>query len=219
MTRKEKKLSYERAPSMVWYNVLRPIFTVIFRTFWPLRVVGAEHVPKEGAAVVVSNHLSMVDPFVVSYGAHRMVSFMAKEELFGVPFVGLLIRKLGAFPVDRSRQDATSLRVALTVLRGGELLGMFPEGTRSNTGEMQEMRTGAVRLASKTGMPIIPTAVVNTDRALPRGKFIRPARIEVHFGPAFEIAELYEKHPKGEATQLALEMLRERIQALHRSVG
>ena len=212
---KEKKLSYERAPSMVWYRVLRPIFTVIFRTFWPLRVVGAENVPKEGAAVVVSNHLSMIDPFVVSYGAHRMVSFMAKEELFRVPFVGLLIRRLGAFPVDRSRQDATSLRVALSVLKGGELLGMFPEGTRSTTGEMMEMRTGAVRLASKTGMPIIPTAVVNTQKALPPGKFIRPARIEVHFGPAFDIAELYEKHDKSEATQMALEMLKERIEALH----
>ncbi len=215
MAGKEKKLSYERAPSKVWYRVLRPIFTVIFRTLWPLRVVGVEHVPKEGAAVIVSNHLSMIDPFVVSYGAHRLVNFMAKEELFGVPFVGLLIRKLGAFPVDRSRQDATSLRVALTVLKGGELLGMFPEGTRSATGEMMEMRTGAVRLASKTGMPIIPAAVVNTQNALPMGKLMRPARIEVHFGPAFEITELYQKHEKGAATQMALEMLRERIEALH----
>ena len=200
---------------MVWYRVLRPVFTVIFRTIWPLRVVGVEHVPKEGAGVVVSNHRSMIDPFVVSYGAHRLVSFMAKEELFGVFFVGLLIRKLGGFPVDRSRQDASSLRVALSVLKGGELLGMFPEGTRSTTGEMLEMRTGAVRLAAKAGVPIIPAAVVNTQSALPPGKLIRLARIEVHFGPAFDITELYEKHEKGEATQMALEMLKERIEALH----
>src|SRR5687768_264344 len=213
--RKDKKIDYERAPSMVWYRVLRPVFTVIFRTIWPLRVVGVEHVPKEGAGVVVSNHRSMIDPFVVSYGAHRLVSFMAKEELFGVFFVGLLIRKLGGFPVDRSRQDASSLRVALSVLKGGELLGMFPEGTRSTTGEMLEMRTGAVRLAAKARVPIIPAAVVNTQNALPPGKLIRLARIEVHFGPAFDIAELYEKHEKGEATQVALEMLRERIEALH----
>ena len=213
--REKKKLSYERAPSMVWYRVLRPIFTIMFRTFWPLRVVGVEHVPKEGAGVVVSNHRSMIDPFVVSYGAHRLVSFMAKEELFGVPFVGLLIRKLGGFPVDRSRKDATSMRVALSVLKGGELLGMFPEGTRSATDELQEMRTGAVRLAAKTGVPIIPAAVVNTQNALPPGKLPRPARIEVHFGPAFEITELYEKHNKEEATQMALEMLKERIAALH----
>lgn len=215
MAKKEKKLDYERAPSMIWYRVLRPIFTIMFRTFWPLRIVGVEHVPKEGAGVVVSNHRSMIDPFVVSYGAHRLVSFMAKEELFGVPFVGLLIRKLGGFPVDRSRKDATSMRVALSVLKGGELLGMFPEGTRSATDEMQEMRTGAVRLAAKMGVPIIPAAVVNTQNALPPGKLIRIARIEVHFGPAFDIAELYEKHDKEEATQMALEMLRERIAALH----
>lgn len=211
----ERKLSYERTPSDAWYSVLRPVFTLLFRTFWRLRIVGAEHVPREGAAVVVSNHLSMIDPFVVSYGANRLVSFMAKEELFGVPFVGLLIRKLGGFPVDRARKDATSMRVALSVLKGGELLGMFPEGTRSATGEMMELRTGAVRLASKTGTPIIPAAVINTQNALPMGKLPRPARIEVHYGPPFSISELYEKHEKGEATQMALEMLRERIEALH----
>lgn len=107
------------------------------------------------------------------------------------------------------------MRVALSVLKGGELLGMFPEGTRSATGEMLEMRTGAVRLASKTGTPIIPAAVINTHRALPPGKLLRPARIEVHYGPAFSISELYEKHGKDEATKIALEMLRERIEALH----
>ncbi len=75
--------------------------------------------------------------------------------------------------------------------------------------------SSSVRLAAKTGMPIIPAIVVNTQNALPPGKLMRPARIEVHFGPAFEIAELYEKHDKEKATQMALEMLRERIEALH----
>lgn len=211
----KKPVSYERAPSMTWYRVLRVMFALLFKTLWPLKVVGGRYIPRKGAAVVVCNHLSMLDPFVVGFGARRLVSYMAKEELFHVPIAGLVIRKLGAFPVDRARRDAASMRMALTVLKEGELLGMFPEGTRSTTGEMLELRAGAVRLASKTGTPIIPAAVVNTDHALPPGKLIRPARIEIHFGPPFHLAELYEKHDKTEATRLALEILKEKIEALH----
>src|SRR3954468_2350654 len=216
LERTDKKLSYEWQPSGAWYRATRILFTGIFKTLWPLRIEGGEHVPRSGAAVLVCNHLSMIDPFVVGYGADRPISFMGKRELFGVPFVGLWIRKLGAFPVDRSRRDPASLRTALTLLKNGELLGMFPEGTRSTSGEMLELRAGAARLAARTRTPIIPAAVINTDHALPKGKFIRPARIGVRFGPAFELTELYGRNDKGEEMERALEMIRVRIDDLHR---
>ena len=214
MSEATRKLSYERQPSALWYRVTRAFFRLVFSTLWPLRIEGAENVPKEGAAVIVCNHLSMIDPFVVGYAANRLVSFMAKQELFGIPFVGFWIRKIGAFPVDRSRRDPASLRTALTVLKEGEILGMFPEGTRSTTGEMQELRTGAARLAARTRTPIIPAAVRNTNHALPPGKFIRPARIAVRFGQPFELTELYERNDKGEEMERALAMMKERIEAL-----
>lgn len=215
MEQTEKKLNYEWQPSNAWYRITRGLFAGLFRTLWPLRVEGRENVPQEGAAVIVCNHLSMIDPFVVGYAANRLVSFMAKQELFGVPFVGFWIRKLGAFPVDRSRRDPASLRTALTLLKNGEILGMFPEGTRSATGEMLELRAGAARLAARTRTPIIPAAVFNTNHALPRGGFIRPARIALRFGPPFELTELYGRNDKGEEMERALEMMKERIEALH----
>ncbi|MFL5734951.1 MAG: lysophospholipid acyltransferase family protein [Chloroflexia bacterium] len=216
MEHSDKKLSYEVQPSVGWYRVTHAVFTALFRTFWPLRIEGREHVPREGAAVIVSNHLSLIDPFVVGYGSDRPVSFMGKQELFRVPVLRFWIRKLGSFPVDRSRRDPAALRTALTLLKNGELLGMFPEGTRSTTGEMLELRAGAARLAARTRAPIIPAAVINTDHALPKGKFIRPARIGVRFGPAFELTELYGRNDKGDEMERALEMIRVRIDDLHR---
>ncbi|HEX8219130.1 MAG TPA: lysophospholipid acyltransferase family protein [Chloroflexia bacterium] len=214
MSSREKKLSYEWQPSRGWYVVIRAFFTVVFHTIWPLRVSGRENVPRKGAAIIVCNHLSLVDPFVVGYAANRIVNFMGKEELFGVPIVGFLIRKVGAFPVDRSRRDPAAMRTALQVLKSGELLGMFPEGTRSTTGEMLEFRAGAARLAARTEVPIIPAAVHNTGKAMPPGKLLRPARISIRFGEPFDLAELYDRRDKGEAMDRALQTIKERIEAL-----
>jgi 1-acyl-sn-glycerol-3-phosphate acyltransferase len=211
---KEKKLNYEVRPSSAWYRVTRTVFVGLFKILWPLRIEGVENVPRNGAAIIVCNHLSMVDPFVVGYSVNRPISFMAQQELFGVPFVGYWIRKLGAFPVDRSRRDPAALRSALTLLKSGELLGMFPEGTRSTSGEMLELRAGAARLAARTRTPIIPAAVFNTNHALPPGKLIRPARIRVRFGPPFELTALYDRNDKGEAMEHALGLMKERIEEL-----
>ena len=146
---KQHKREYEWHISMGWYRGCRAFFWVIFHTLWPLRSSGSQYVPRKGAAVIVSNHLSLIDPFVVGFGAQRIVSFMGKEELFHIPIIGYIVRQLGGFPVDRSRRDAASVRLALTVLKSGELLGMFPEGHRSTTGDMIRVpyRHGATGLS------------------------------------------------------------------------
>jgi 1-acyl-sn-glycerol-3-phosphate acyltransferase len=214
MSAKKKKLDYSSRPNWFWYRIMRAFFAVVFHTIWPMRVVGREHVPRTGSAVVVCNHLSLADPFAVGYAAGRIVSFMAKEELFRVPVLRFFIRQVGAFPVDRTRQDAAAMRTALTVLKEGELLGMFPEGTRSTTGELQEFRAGAVRIATRTRNRVIPCALIGTDRALPPGKWIRPARVTVVFGEPIEFSELYDRNEKGEAMERALISLRDKVHEL-----
>jgi 1-acyl-sn-glycerol-3-phosphate acyltransferase len=210
----QKKLEYGWSISKGWYRACRAFFWVVFHTIWPLRYSGIDYVPQKGSAVIVCNHLSYIDPFVVGFAAHRVVSFMGKEELFSTPVVGFIVRKLGSFPVDRSRRDPASMRMALTVLKEGELLGMFPEGHRSTTGQMIELRTGAARLASRTHSPIIPAAVINTNNAMPPGKFLRPARIGVRFGPSFELTELYDNPKDEEVMERALETIRQHIAEL-----
>jgi 1-acyl-sn-glycerol-3-phosphate acyltransferase len=213
--RTEKAIDYTHEPSEGWYRMGRGFFWVIFHTLWPLRTEGSKNVPRKGAAVIVSNHLSLIDPFVVSFGANRLINFMGKQELFEPPVLGDIFRKLGAFPVDRARRDPAAMRIALTVLKEGELLGMFPEGTRSTTGEMNEFRAGAARLASRTSAPIVPVAVFDTNRAMPPGKLLRPARIGVRYGKPFMLTELNE-NPKDEAAlERALDLIRDRIAELH----
>jgi 1-acyl-sn-glycerol-3-phosphate acyltransferase len=214
----EQNKQYEWKPSPAWYAIGRAVFALLFHTLWPLTIKGSEHVPRKGSAVIIANHVSMVDPFVIGYGAGRRVNFMAKEELFRNKLLGWLIRRLGAFPVDRARRDPASLRTALIVLRSDELLGMFPEGTRSTSGGLLEFRTGALRLASRTRAPIVPAAVIGTERALPPKKFIRPARIAVHFGPPIELTELFDNPKDPQALHRATETMMLAVQALHDSI-
>ncbi len=215
----EKELSYESRPNLAGYWIERRVCDILFHTLWPLRVRGAKNIPKEGPVILVCNHLSMVDPFVVAYGVHRVICYMAKAELFRNPVVSLIVRVTGAFPVDRARMDTATMRTAMTVLKDGYMLGMFPEGTRSTSGDMQEFRVGALRLAARTRTPIIPAAIYNTDRALPPGKLPRPARIGITFGPPIEFTELYDRNDRGEPLERATATLRERIQALHGQTG
>jgi 1-acyl-sn-glycerol-3-phosphate acyltransferase len=196
------------------YPILRVFFFILFHTIWPLKIKGNKHIPREGGALIVCNHLSLLDPLVVGFACSRIPHFMAKEELFNTPIIGFFARKLGAFPVDRGGQDAEAIKTALGILREGNLLGMFPEGTRSKSGEMQEFRTGALRLAARTQVPVIPCALKDTNRALPPRKLFRPARIGVSFGEPILFPELYNRNDKGDAMERAVETLRARIQEL-----
>lgn len=147
------------------------------------RVRGAERVPREGAFILVANHLHNIDPIVVAVSCPRSVHFMAKRELFEVPVVGRVIRGVGAFPVDRGKMDRSALRRAENVLAQGFGLGMFPEGTRSRTGALGTAMPGAGMLAIRSVVPIIPVAVTGSD-TLPlngrgRGRWNRQVRVQI----------------------------------------
>jgi len=165
-------------------------------------VFGEEHVPEEGGAIVASNHLSFLDPPVVGCAMRRRTYYFAKAELF-VPVFGALIRKVYAFPVKRGGADTGATKEAIRLLRGGELMVMFPEGTRSRDGKLQELNLGAALLASRAGVPILPTAVYGTDRVLPVGaRFFRRGRMAVSFGPPIDSQQFGPKPGKDDLTRL-----------------
>ena len=137
-----------------------------------INVVGAHHIPREGGAVLASNHVSYLDFIFAGFGAQpakRLVRFMAKQEVFANRYAGPLMRGMHHIPVDRSAGLA-SYREALAALRSGEVVGIFPEATISRSFTVKELKSGANRLAASAGVPLIPVALWGTQRLWTKGR-------------------------------------------------
>jgi 1-acyl-sn-glycerol-3-phosphate acyltransferase len=176
--------------SLFKYGLFRPLIRLLYRP----RVVGAEHVPETGPAILVSNHISGGDPLVLPAMIKRRLAFPAKAELFvsrGVVMtvVSWFLRVVGMLPMDRSggRASAGSMEEVFGVLRDGNLLGIYPEGTRSPDGRLYKGKTGVARLVLGSGVPVVPVGMQNTQ-------FVRSAffgvptmrRPVVRFGPPLD---------------------------------
>ena len=164
------------------YWSIRGLLTPFLRTWFRLHITGAEHVPRHGAAILAPNHKSFLDAFFISLAGPRPLRFMAKVDLFKGPFAWLL-RSLGAFPVRRGESDAEAMATARAVLAAGELLVLFPEGTRVDEPDaLGSPHHGAGRLALETGAPIVPTAISGTSHLwfgpIPKPRHIRIAFLE-----------------------------------------
>ena len=155
-----------------------------------IRTEGREHLPRTGAVIIASNHLSFIDSVVIRLAAPRRVVFLAKAEYFtGRGLRGRIVRwfftAVGSVPVRRGSHRAAqaSLETAREVLDGGNVFGIYPEGTRSLDGRLYRGRTGVGWLALTTGAPVVPVALEGTDRLQPVGKRLpRPHRVTVRFG-------------------------------------
>lgn len=153
--------------------VLGPVLKLLFRPW----VEGEEHIPDEGPAIFASNHLSFSDSVFLPIVVPRRVTFLAKSDYFtgrGVKgrLTAAFFRAIGQVPVDRSggKASTAALSSGLRVLRRGELLGIYPEGTRSPDGRLYRGRTGVARMALEGKVPVIPVAMIGTDKAQPTGK-------------------------------------------------
>src|SRR5262245_34240930 len=156
------------------------LLEALFRVLFTYDCLGKENLPGAGPAVVAANHPSYLDPVLLSLQAPRPIRFMAWDALFRVPLLGALIRTLGAFPVDvRRGKGREAYEKARALVESGEVVGIFPEGKRSQTGWMESsLREGAARLAWETGAPLIPATIVGAYRAWPHFQSLpRPARI------------------------------------------
>lgn len=202
-------------PDPRWYLLARIVGIPWALAYLRLRWVGSEHIPREGPALLVSNHLSNLDPFMLAAGCPRNLTFLAKKELFRNALVRFLITRWGAVPIEREQADVEAARIALRLLREGHILVIFPEATRSRTGRLGPFKVGAAHVALKLRVPIVPAAVTGTDRVLPRGaRWPRPGAVFVRYGPAFELSAFYDA-PRSMATlEAATALIRERVAAL-----
>ena len=140
------------------------LLTGLSRPFMKLDVRGLEHLPLDGAVVLVANHVTNFDVFPMQISLPRPIFYMGKAELFKVGIVDAVFRRMGAFPVYRGEKDQWAMRHAARILEHGQMLGMFPEGTRSKGKGLGVAKTGAARLAIDANCPIVPMALVGSDR-------------------------------------------------------
>lgn len=173
-----------------------------------LEIEGLENIPEKGPIVLASNHLSLWDPVYLFCCVQRKLNFMAKAELFDIPVVGWVIRHVNAFPVNRHAMDRTALRLAGQALAREEGLVIFPEGTRSQSGELLPFYDGAALFAHRSNALTIPVAIMNSPKTFPKGF---RQRIKIRFGSPLDFNEF-----EGEKT--SAEMLKKMTNTLWHQV-
>ncbi|MFD8912184.1 lysophospholipid acyltransferase family protein [Streptomyces sp. NPDC059575] len=178
--------------NLLKYVLLGPLLRVVFRP----RIEGLENVPAEGAAIVAGNHLSFSDHFLMPAILKRRITFLAKAEYFTGPGIkgrltAFFFRSAGQIPVDRSGKEAgqAAIREGLKVLGRGELLGIYPEGTRSHDGRLYKGKVGVAVMALKAGVPVVPCAMIGTFEAQPPGRKIPRLRpVAIRFGEPMDFS-------------------------------
>ena len=163
------------------YWLARAAVQPFCRVYFRLGRIGREHIPARGPVLLVANHRSFLDPFVIGLMVRRPIYFLAKEELFRYPVVSWLLARLGAFPIRRGGADQEAMATARAILERGDCVVMFPEGTRVRPGALGRPKRGVGRLALETGAPVVPVAVIGTE-AVRDGWRIRPHRVRVRAG-------------------------------------
>ncbi|MCA1596250.1 MAG: 1-acyl-sn-glycerol-3-phosphate acyltransferase [Chloroflexi bacterium] len=167
------------------------LFRILFRLSGGITIIGRENLPAAGAYIVVANHVSYIDPPVVGAALPRPAYYMAKAELFEAKPFGAAIPWVGAYPVKRGVADRAAMKRTLDLLAGGEIVVIFPEGTRRPVGDLGEAESGFGWIATKTDVPIIPIGISGSAALFPRGaKTTRRARVTVRIGSPMALDEL-----------------------------
>jgi glycerol-3-phosphate dehydrogenase (NAD(P)+) len=163
--------------------------------YFSLERTGRKNIPKNGPVILASNHRSFLDPFIVGCCMRRPVYFVAKKELFEKRWQGWLLNRLGAFPIKRGESDEESMATARAVLERGAALVIFPEGTRIRKGPLGRPKRGVGRLALETGAPVVPVAILGSERAR-RGLRIRPVWVRVRCGKPLTFPRVANPSPR-----------------------
>src|ERR1700754_1874295 len=171
------------------YWLMRAWLQPFAHLYWRLSRIGREHIPESGPVIFVANHRSFIDPWIVGLSCRRPVYYVAKQELFHNKLLGWFLNALGAFPVRRGEADADMVETAKAILRRGDPVLIFPEGTRTRPGALGKPKRGVGRLALETGAPVVPVAIIGTE-AIRKGWRIRPHKVRIRIGSALHFPQV-----------------------------
>jgi 1-acyl-sn-glycerol-3-phosphate acyltransferase len=198
----------ERGVNPVVYWIARGILQPFFHLYFRLSRIGREHIPESGPVIFASNHRSFLDPFILGVCSRRPIYYVAKREIFANPIVAWLVSSLGAFPVRRGERDVEAIATAVELAGEGNVVAMFPHGTRQRKGLIKrhqpKAHTGAARIALDAGVPLVPAAIGGTDR------LSRLGPLRVRYGRPILLDDLDGLEPS-EAARVATDRLMEEI--------
>lgn len=197
---------------MTLRNRLHRIARFLFTSLFGLRVHGDTSIPRRGGLIIASNHISDLDPPVLGSSIPRAVFFMAKSELFRTRMGAFYLPRIGAFPVNRDSVDTKALRVSFDLLRNGNILVVFPEGTRSTDGKMLPVKAGVGLLAVRSAVPVLPAFIWGTDHPF-RALFGR-GRFSVSFGRIITADRIAREYAQDGFSRVA-DSIRTSIEQLH----
>jgi 1-acyl-sn-glycerol-3-phosphate acyltransferase len=198
--------------AVIWYRFVQCVVSVFFSAFFGLRATGRRNLPKSGSALLVSNHLSHLDSFVLGILLPRPLNYVARSTLF-VPGLGGFIRSVGGFPIQREGLGASGMKETLRRLRAGGIVILFPEGTRTHDGELGEIKAGISLLATRAKVPVVPAAIAGTFESWPRSRsFPASHPLRVHFGPPIYPADVV-----GLDAETVTQLIRDRLLACQRA--
>ncbi|HEY3375873.1 MAG TPA: lysophospholipid acyltransferase family protein [Armatimonadota bacterium] len=183
------------------------------------QVIGRENIPRQGGVILSPNHSSYADPPLVGVASPRPVWFMAKSELFQIPVLGPMIRRVHAFPVKRGVADRQALRQAHQLLTAGHAVTIFFEGGRSRDGKLMPPELGVSMIALRAGVPIVPIAIIDADHFMPREGGVKFARVKIIVGEPISVDHLAGKHADRAALAEISHILATRVADMMRAHG
>lgn len=190
----------------MFYNIALVIVRFVMLFVFRLKFVGRDNVPSEGGVILAFNHRSNWDPVIAGLSCKRHLCFMAKEELFKRPVFGAIIKKLGAFPVNRGKSDIGAIKAALRILSGGNAMLMFPEGHRIKNDKKVKAKPGVVMIAQMARVPVVPVCI--------SGEYKWMRKITVTYGKPISFEKYYGKRLNQEQIQLEADKVLDEIRAL-----
>ncbi len=161
----------------MFYKIIKVFLFLLLRCTGRVRIEGRENIPAEGPGFLIANHVSAVDPVILFLVTKRPIYFMAKEELFRIPIFRRVVHWMKAFPVNREKLDRKAIRASLRVLENGDLLGVFPEGTRGDGVNLLPFKTGSAYIPSQYDVPVIPIAIIGSKYLL--NPFKKAVRVRI----------------------------------------
>jgi 1-acyl-sn-glycerol-3-phosphate acyltransferase len=210
-------MSSTLADAPIMYRAVKKSVQPLLNRWLHLTVDGIEHVPTERPVILACNHLSFIDSLVLPLNLERPVYFLGKSDYFDNWRTRWLFDSLGVVPVRREGGSAgeASLKTGIRILEGGDIVGIYPEGTRSPDGRLYRGKTGPVRMALAAGVDIVPCAVIGTDKAQPTGKYtIKSTPVTMRYGSPISLARYADKADDPFALRAAIDEVMYEIMSL-----